>query len=125
MGILQGGKVLESKDRGFIVGHYTDYNGKKVTRDEIVDKIKKHLQQQDLTAGQLGGLIKLQPHAIHNVLYYMFQHDIVRRKQIKGQKNLYSLNAGEDCLLHSYFYPSVEEIEKSFKILGRKTYHAG
>lgn len=125
MGILQGGKVLESQGRGFIVDYYTTHNGTKLTKLEIVNKIMKSLRESDKTGGQLGYELRLPNYAIYNVLYYMTRKDMVRKKSLKGKPNIYTIEMKNDCLLHLYFYPPVDEIEKSFKVLGRKTYHAG
>ena len=58
---------MESKNRGFIVSHYTTGNGTKLTRDEVGERILNLLGGSALTCGDIARTLKLPKECIYNV----------------------------------------------------------
>lgn len=111
---------MESKDRGFIVAHYTTGNGTKLTRDQVAQRIDKLLDKGSMTCGTIARTIKIRKETLYNVLAFMIQTKMITKH--KNDRGLYEYRKIKECLLAEMFYPSPAEIEKKFKILGRKRY---
>jgi|DEB0MinimDraft_3_1074331.scaffolds.fasta_scaffold04339_8 CTP-dependent riboflavin kinase len=120
MGILQRGQQVESKNRGFIVTYYTNFNGTKVTREDLVKKINDYLLYGPKTISQIAQHLKLSSGSTTNVLVYMVDNDMIKKTKPAEGKYLYSRVT--ECLLAEMFSPKPEDIEKMFKIKGRKKY---
>ena len=106
--------------KSFIVSHYTTLNGTKLTRDQVGDRILEKLNNGPMTCGNLARILKLTNQSIYNVLAWLWNAKMVTKK--KGDRGIYEYSKIKDCLLSKLFYPTPDQVEKQFKILGRKQY---
>lgn len=120
MGFLQRGKQVESKNRGFIVTYYTNFNGTKITRDELVKRINNYLLYGPKTISEIAQHLKLSSGSTTNVLVYMLDNEMIKKSKPANGRYIYSRVT--ECLLAELFLPSPEEVEKMFKIKDRKKY---
>ena len=109
---------MGSENRGFIVSHYTTFNGTKLTRQELSEKILKLLDSGGSTCGNLARTLKVTNQAIYNVTHNMIQEKILTK--FKDKQGIYVYRKVKECLLADLFYPTPQEVEKMFKIKGRQ-----
>lgn len=105
---------------GFIVNYYTTGNGTKLTRDQLGDRILEKLNIRPETCGSLARILKIRKESLYNVLAWLYNNKMVTKK--KGDRGIYEYSSVKSCALSELFYPSPEQVEKQFKILGRKRY---
>lgn len=113
---------MASENTGFIVNQYTTMNGTKITRAELIDRIMNHLGSGPKTCGDLARLIKIQKQAIYNVLAWLDTHKEISKKKSET-KNVLEYYKSKECLLADLLSPKPLDIEKQFKIKGRKKFH--
>ena len=106
--------------KSFIVSHYTTLNGTKLTRDQVGDRILEKLNNGPMTCGNLARILKLKKQSIYNVLAWLWNAKMVTKK--KGDRGIYEYFKVQDCLLSKLFHPTPDQVEKQFKIKGRKSY---
>jgi len=105
---------------GFIVNYYTTGNGTKLTRDQVGDRILEKLNSGPQTCGNLARTLKIRKESLYNVLAWLYNSRLVTKR--KGDRGIYEYSSVKNCALSELFYPSPEEVEKQFKIKGRKRY---
>lgn len=110
---------MESKNRGFILMSYTDFNGKQWTRDQLIEKIDNILDGQGITVAQISQKIKIKVTSLYNILDHMVKKQMVS-KEMPTSRSKYVFRKVQECMLAKIFQPSPEEIEKKFKIIDRK-----
>mgnify|MGYP005994835077 CR=1 FL=1 len=106
--------------KGFIVNYYTTGNGTKLTRDQVGDRILDHLKSGPQTCGTLARTLKIRKESLYNVLAWLWHNKMVTKK--KGERGIYEYSSVKNCALSDLFYPTPEQVEKQFKIKGRKSY---
>lgn len=111
---------MAGKNRGFIVNYYTNFNGTKFTREELVDKVNTYLNTGPKTISQIAQHLKLASGSATNILVYMTDNEMLKRTKPANGRYLYSKTT--ECLLADLFSPKPEDIEKMFKINSRKRY---
>ncbi len=111
---------MDGENRGFIVNYYTTSNGTKLTREQVADRIMEKLNFGPMTCGHIARTLKLRKESLYNVLAWMWNQKMLTKK--KGDRGVYEYANIKDCLLSELFYPTPDEVEKQFKILGRKQY---
>lgn len=111
---------MESEKRGFIVTYYVTNNGTKLTRDELAERALEKLKTGPETCGSLARILKIRKESLYNVLAWLYNAGMVTKK--KGDRGIYEYSSVKNCALSELFYPTPEEVEKQFKILGRKRY---
>ena len=105
---------MESKNRGFIVNFYTDYNGKQWTREQMVEKVLSILDEGGSTSPQMSRRLKIKSGTLNNILNHM----LVTNKVSKERSTLNNINIFRKrgtCLLDAVFNRSAETVEEAFK----------
>ena len=111
---------MESKNRGFILTHYTDFNGKKWTRDEIAERVYDFLADGAKNVTQMSQKFKIKTSSLMNILAYMVDSEQIKKTKTVSGPYMYSKI--KECLLAEMLLPSPDQVEKMFKIKDRKTY---
>lgn len=111
---------MASQNRGFIITHYTNFNGTKFTRDELVIKINHYLSTGPKTISEIAQYLKMSSGSTTNVLVYMNDKEMIKKTKPANGRFLYSKVV--ECLLADMLSPSPEDVEKMFKINDRKKY---
>ena len=102
---------MESKNRGFILMSYTDFNGKQWTRDQLIEKIDNILDGQGITVAQISQKIKIKVTSLYNILDHMVKKQMVS-KEMPTSRSKYVFRKVQECMLAKIFQPSPEVIEK-------------
>jgi predicted transcriptional regulator len=111
---------MSVEKKGFINNYYTTGNGTKLTREELTKKILDLIDKNGhMTCGNIARTLKLTNQAIYNCTAHLLRDDILVRRRDK--QNIYTYSKVEQCLLSDLFYPRPEDVEKQFKIKGKKT----
>ena len=109
---------MAREDRGFILNHYTTFNGTKLTRQELSERILKLLSQGSMTCGNIARTLKVTNQTIYNITNYMMRDRLIDKS--KDEKGIYVYRKVQECLLDSLFRPSAKNVEKSFKVKGKQ-----
>lgn len=111
---------MSVEKKGFILSHYTTANGTLLTREELSKRILDLIDKNGhMTCGDIARTLKLTNQAIYNCTAHLLRDDILVRKRDK--KNIYTYSKVQHCLLSDLFYPKPEDVEKQFKVKGKKT----
>lgn len=110
---------MATKNRGFILTHYTDFNGKQWTREEVIDKVDKALDGQGMTVAQLSQKVKIKIASLYNILDHLIKNQVISKERLNTSKK-FIFRKIQECMLASIFLPTPEQIAKQFKILDVK-----
>lgn len=110
---------MSVEKKGFILSYYTTGNGTKLTREELSQRILDLIDKNGhMTCGNIARTLKLTNQAIYNCTTHLLKEGILTRK--KDKQNIYTYSKVQHCLLSDLFYPKPEDVEKQFKVKGRK-----
>ena len=112
---------MAAQGGGLVLTHYTDFNGKQWTREEVINKVDKILDGQGMTVAQLSQRTKIKITSLYNILDHMVKNQVVSKERL-NTNNKYIFRKIQECMLASIFLPTPEQLEKQFKIIDRKKY---
>ena len=110
---------MAAKGGGFILTHYTDFNGKQWTREEVIDKVDKALDGQGMTVAQLSQKVKIKIASLYNILDHLIKNQVISKERLNTSKK-FIFRKVQECMLASIFLPSPEQIAKQFKVIDIK-----